>query len=346
MSFSSDLDHLVHTPQLYGWDWDGAIGNDFGAIPDEVGDALRERSEVGAIAGYTQGRLRLGDTTIAAVGVDQLKGTVFPTLEAGRVPQSESDIVLGRLTLGDLRKSMGDTIEVGTEDGVQTMTIVGIATFPAIGSASLGQTSLGRGAGTVASLFPPGDPNIEGHYNGVFIRLDPSSDRAAAMDDLRAFLAENGCVDSGCLLTDSRPLQLSGYARLGALWVPFAAALGVLLAISLAHGIATTTRARGRDLAILSALGFTRGQSGGVVVWQAVTTILVAMVIAVPLGIICANVGWRVFTNHFGIDPPIELPVQQLVLLVLASIVGAVIVGLVFVPDARRVRLVDRLAGE
>jgi hypothetical protein len=347
MSFSSDLEHLVHTPRLYGWDWDVSIGNDFGAIPDEAVDAIRELPEVGAISGFTQGRLQIGGQPIAAVGIDQFKGTVFPTLESGRVPQSDSDIVLGKLTLENLHKSMGDTIEVGTEDGTKkTMTIVGIATFPSIGSASLGNTALGRGAATVASLFPPNDPNLAGRYNGVFIRLDASMDRTEAIEGLRAFLAENGCSDSGCIVTDARPLQLSGYARLGALWVPFAVALGVLLAISLAHGIATTTRARRRDLAILSALGLKRGQAGGVVVWQAITTILVSLVIAVPLGIVSSSIGWRVFTDHFGIRPPISLPFLQLSLMVLAAVVSAIAVGLVFVPNARRVRMVDRLVTE
>ncbi|TML06919.1 MAG: ABC transporter permease [Actinobacteria bacterium] len=110
--------------------------------------------------------------------------------------------------------------------------------------------------------------------------------------------------------------------------------------------MATTTRARRRDLAILSALGWKRGQSGEVVVWQAVTTIIVSLAIALPLGIVSANIGWRIFTDHFGIRPPIHLPVQQLSLLVLAAIVSAVCVGLVFVPNARRVRMVERLAGE
>jgi hypothetical protein len=346
MSFSSDLDHLVHTPSLYGWDWDVGIGNEFGAVPDEAVEAISERPEVGAIAGYTQGRLRLGGEQVAAVGFDQFKGTVFPTLESGRVPQSDNDIVLGRLTLEGLHKSIGDTIEVGTEDGTKTMTIVGTATFPSLGSASLGNTSLGRGAATVASLFPPNDPNVVGAYNGVFIRLDTSMAPTDAIEGLRAFLAENGCSDSGCIVTDARPVQLSGYARLGALWVPFAIALGGLLAISLAHGIATTTQARRRDLAILSALGWKRGQAGAVVLWQAVTTIIVSLVIALPLGIISANIGWRIFTDHFGIRPPIDLPVQQLMLMVLAAVVSAIAVGLVFVPNARRVRIVDRLVAE
>ncbi|MEO5840063.1 MAG: ABC transporter permease [Acidimicrobiales bacterium] len=345
MSFSADLEHLVHTPRLYGWDWDAAVVNGFGAIPDDGIDEVREVPEIGALAGFTQGPLRIGDRQVAAVGIDQIDGTIFPTLEAGRVPQSESDIVLGRLTLQDIDKSIGDEIEVGTADGVKTMTIVGIATFPALGATTLSQTALGRGAATVASLFPPNDPNVEGRYNGVFIRLDPSLDRATALESLRTVFAEMGC-SGDCFLTDSRPEQLSGYARLGALWVPFAVALGVLLAISLAHGIATTTKARRRDLAIFSALGWKRSQAGQVVIWQALTTTIISLVIALPLGIITANIGWRVFTEHFGIRPPIDVPVLELTLLALAAIVSAVAVGLVFVPSARRVRTFESLAGE
>ncbi|MEO8696378.1 MAG: ABC transporter permease [Acidimicrobiales bacterium] len=345
MSFSADLDHLVHTPRLYGWDWDIAVVNDFGAIPDEGLEAVREQPEVGAIAGFTQGPLRLGGRQVAAVGIDQIDGTIFPTLEAGRVPQSESDIVLGRLTLKDLHKSIGDEIEVGTADGDKTMTIVGIATFPAIGSTSLSQTSLGRGAATVASLFPPNDPNVEGRYNGVFIRVDPSVDHATAIEGLRVAFAEQGCTGD-CLETDSRPERLAGYAKLGALWVPFAFALGVLLAISLAHGIATTTRARRRDLAIFSALGWKPSQAGQVVIWQALTTTIVSMAIALPVGIVSANIGWRVFTEHFGIRPPIHVPLLELALLVVAATASALVVGLLFVPSARRVRTIESLAGE
>jgi hypothetical protein len=64
------------------------------------------------------------------------------------------------------------------------------------------------------------------------------------------------------------------------------------------------------------------------------------------LGIISANIGWRVFTDHFGIAPPIDLPVLQLAILVVAAVAGAIGVSLAFVPNARRVHTLDVLAGE
>ncbi|HUP75211.1 MAG TPA: ABC transporter permease [Acidimicrobiales bacterium] len=344
MAFSADLKHLVDTPRQYGWDWDVAAVNDFGSIPDEAVDEVTALPEVGALAGFSQGSLRVGGLSVAAVGIDQITGTVFPTLIEGRVPQSEDDIVLGRLTMDDIDASIGDRIEVGTDDGVTTMTIVGVATFPALGATSLSETSLGDGAATVASVLPPSDG--QGKYNGIFIRLDPSNDRDEAMNSLREYFAELGCADSECFLTDSRPGRLSGYAKLGALWVPFAIVLGVLLVISLSHGIATATRARRRDLAILSALGMRRSQTGLIVVWQAITTVSLAVVIALPVGIVGASIGWRFFTDRFGIRPPISVPVAQLVLLVLAGLVSAIVVGLAFVPNARRVRTIDGLVAE
>ena len=128
--------------------------------------------------------------------------------------------------------------------------------------------------------------------------------------------------------------------------MPFAIVLGVLLAISLSHGIATTTRARRRDLAILSALGMRRAQTSEIVIWQAMTTVVLALVIALPVGIVGASIGWRFFTDRFGIRPPISVPIVELALLTLAGLVSAIVVGLAFVPNTRRARMIDALVPE
>ena len=80
--------------------------------------------------------------------------------------------------------------------------------------------------------------------------------------------------------------------------------------------------------------------------WQAVTTIVIALVVALPVGILVANIGWRIFTDHFGIRPPIDLPVPQLALLAVVALLGAVCVAVLFVPGVRRLPQLARLAIE
>ncbi len=336
VSFASSLNHLLGTPSNYGWAWDVGVGNAFGPIPDDAVEAIRARPEVAAIAAFTYGNVRIEGKSIEAVGIDQLDGTVFPTMIDGRIPQGERDIVLGPLSMKKLGRSIGDRVSVETSHGMRTMTIVGTATFPAIGNTRTSNTGLGTGAATVASAFPPSSDPAEGRYNGVFLRIDPTLDRATATESLREFFIEQGCTDSGCFFTDGKPDALNGYESLGAVWLPFAAALGVLFAISLAHGIATTTNARRRDLAVMAALGLTGRQAGRVVVWQATTIIGAALIVGIPFGIFGANVLWGIFCGRLGIRPSPSIPVLQLALLSSGAIVSALAVGLAFVPSTRK----------
>ncbi len=336
VSFTSSLNQFLGTPSKYGWDWDVGVANPFGPIPDEAIDALRARPEVAALSALRYGNVRIDGRSIAAFGFDQLDGIVFPTMLDGRIPQGDGDIVLGPLSMRSLGRSIGDRVKVDTGHGKRMMTIVGTATFPSIGNTRTSSAGLGRGAATVASVFPPSWDPAEGRYNGVFLRIDPTLDRATATESLRRFFAEQGCPDSSCLLTDGKPHALNGYESLGAVWLPLAAALGVVFAISLAHGIAMTTKARRRDLAIMAALGLTPRQAGHVVVWQSATIIAAALSIGVPFGIISANVLWGVFCERLGLRPRPSIPVLQLVSLSLVALVSALAVGLAFVPVSRK----------
>ena len=335
VSFTSSLNQLLATPRSYGWDWDVGVANPFGPIPDEAVDAVRARPEVGAIAAFTYGNVRIDKRSIAAVGFDQLDGIVFPTLLDGRIPQGDGDIVLGPLSMRSLGRSIGDRVNVDTGHGKRTMTIVGTATFPSIGNTRTSSAGLGRGAATIASVFPLSSDPAEGRYNGVFLRIDPTLDRVTATKSLRKFFAEQGCTDSGCFLTDGKPHALNGYESLGAVWPPFAAALGVVFAISLAHGLAMTTKARRRDLAIMAALGLTPGQAGRVVVWQAATIIAAALSVGVPFAIISANVLWGIFCERLGLRPRPSIPLMKLVSLSSLALMSAIAVGLAFVPSTR-----------
>jgi hypothetical protein len=334
IGFHASLDRLAHTPRLYGWDWDAAVGADFGSVPRAAVDQLAALPDVESASAVTFGSVRVAGAIVPAVGVDLVRGTVFPTLDRGRLPQSPSEIVLGAKTLELTGAGLGDTIEVGAGNGARNMTIVGTATFPAMGTSRFAETSLGSGAATVASVLGQDDPAVM--YNYVLLRFAPGVDRAEAVENLRALVLANGCNDQTCVVTDSRPAQLSAYTDLGTVWLLGAGALALLLAVTLVHGLVTSVRSRRRDLAIAKVLGFVRGQTSRTVMWEATTLALGGVVVGVPIGIVGANAAWLAFTDALGIHPNGSVPVASYILIVAFVMVGAAGIGLLCAIGARR----------
>ena len=334
--FAVDLQRLVSTPPLYGVSWDAAVGTTFGRIPDDAVSLLSEQPGVAATAGLALGSLTIDGRDVPTWGVDLVHGTIFPTIERGRLPQSTSELVLGRSTSQRLGLPVGATVVADTPTGSQKMTVVGIATFPQLGLERYRETSLGQGAATVASLMGPGDGM--GRYNYVLVRYDEAVERGPAISQLRATTAENGCSDASCVLTDLRPRVLGSYARLRGIWAPALLALGALLVMTLAHGLVTSVRARRHDLAILGALGLSRGQTRRAIVWEAVTLSACALLVGIPIGIAGASLAWLVFTRSLGISPGSAVPGAALVVLVAAVVVLAALIGAMCSIEATRSR--------
>ena len=231
--------------------------------------------------------------------------------------------------------SIGDTVDVVTPNDTRSMTIVGIASFPSIGSARFGSLSLGDGAATIASVLPSTDPS--GTYSGMFVRVRDGS-KAGDVAALRAFVAELGCTDSSCFLADAQPPQLAGYSELRSIWMPFGLALGSLVAVPLGDGIISTVRARRRELSVLRALGMRQRQISAVVVLQALCTVIVSAIVGVVLGIVGAGVAWGVFSRSLGLDWPMGVPTVVFALIVAGTLVAVLLIALAVAatPSARR----------
>jgi len=82
--------------------------------------------------------------------------------------------------------------------------------------------------------------------------------------------------------------------------------------MTIAHLLITSVRRHRRDFAILRALGLTRGQIRHAAAWQAGTLTGAALAIGIPAGMVCGSVAWRIFADHLGILPVLQVPVQQL----------------------------------
>jgi putative ABC transport system permease protein len=279
--------------------------------------------------------LTIAGHRVFSLGIDQKLGAVYLSLTDGRPPQSADEIVLGASTLRATGRSMGDTIDVVTPNDTREMTIVGLATFPPIGSARFGSLSLGDGAATIASVLPIADPS--GTYSGLLVRVRDGS-KAADVAALRAIIAELGCPDSSCFLTDAQPPQLAGYAELRSIWVPFGLALGSLVAVPLGYGVISTVRARRRELSILRAMGMSQRQVSAVVLLQGLSIVIVSAIAGVVLGVVAAGVAWGAFSRSVGVDWPLGVPKLAFTLIVAGALVIALLISTVVAvtPSARR----------
>jgi predicted lysophospholipase L1 biosynthesis ABC-type transport system permease subunit len=96
---------------------------------------------------------------------------------------------------------------------------------------------------------------------------------------------------------------------------PLALALGLAAAavLSLALTVLSLVRRRRRELALLKALGMTRGQVRAVIAWQTTLTLLIAVAVGGTLGIVGGRLAWRAFAGSLGIVPIVEVPVAALV---------------------------------
>jgi ABC-type antimicrobial peptide transport system permease subunit len=306
LTFGTNLNRLVSTPRLYGWNWNVAADAAFGSLGrDDTLAALGSNRSIGAVAGGNYGDLTIDGLQIPAVGIDALKGSVFPTLIEGRAPVADNEIVLGTSTLRSIHRSVGDSVNVQSSGRTRAMKIVGRAVFPFFGRGSFTPTGLGEGAATTASLFPPfafpGAPRPS--YNFYLVRFSPGADVRRAESQLREQLF-SACPRIRCAFRIAQPpTDITNYARIRATPLLLAGLLAALGVAMIAHTLVTSVRRRRRDLAVLKTLGFVRGQVSAAVAWQATTFAAVGLLIGIPLGIAAGRWVWTLFADQLGVPP-------------------------------------------
>jgi ABC-type antimicrobial peptide transport system permease subunit len=98
-------------------------------------------------------------------------------------------------------------------------------------------------------------------------------------------------------------------------WTPLllAAVLALLAAAALGNALVSSVRRRRRDLAVLKALGFTRGQVSTAVRWQATTLVVAALLAGLPIGAAGGRLLWSAFAGQLGVASDALTPIVALV---------------------------------
>jgi ABC-type antimicrobial peptide transport system permease subunit len=227
------------------------------------------------------------------------------------------------------------------------LTIVGTATMPAVGFASVvsDHPSMGNGALISTHVIPTQFSDaVNSQYatlngpNLVLVRLRPGVSAAAgrasvqkvadqANRDFAAVPGGAGADDHVVVQGVQRPAEIVNYRTIGAVPSLLVAGLAVGAVAALALTLAASVRRRRRDLALLKTLGFTQRQLAAAVAWQASVSAFIGVVIGVPLGIILGRWLWDLFAHQIYAVPEPTVPALWVLVIALGTLVLANVVA-------------------
>lgn len=314
-AFGASLDHLLHSPALYGARWDAFLTN--------YGDS----GGAGDLADNAQGLLAapgLTDITIAAdlplliegkpllsFGVRKLRGNAGPPIVAGKHPRTETEIALTATTARRVGADIGDRISArvaAAESQPFTLTVVGRTVIPPFGfvNAEPGEGALLTLDGA-KRLIPPEFLADITLASDAMVRFEAGADRANVIASVAPLFGRSP-TDFAEGPRDT-PADVVSFGRVQGLPLMLGVILGIVAAAALTHTTISSVRRRRRDLAILKTLGFERRQLRATVAWQATALTLSAAVLGVPAGIALGRWAWRMLAEQISVVPQPIVPV-------------------------------------
>jgi hypothetical protein len=318
---SASLGHLLDTPRLSGFTWDAFVSVE-GGLP-KAAAALRADPK---IAGYTRGGftgVRIGQLRVMALVLGR-PGPARLVITAGVAPTASDEVALGASTLRAADTAIGQTVDLvidqaGGHAKPVRMRVVGTVIVPPTPFLA---TKLGDGA----ALAPPGllriDPGAARQPGGspFLVRFAPGVSRdaglAAVANDIKGL--PNPYVNAA-----ERPASVVSLASIAGLPVAFSGLLALMAAGTLAHTLASSTRRRRRDLAILKSLGFMPRQLRQAVAWQATTIAAIALITGLPAGVAAGRWAWRYLAPQLGVLPEPAIPLTAIFIAIPAALVLA-----------------------
>lgn len=331
--FTAALGRLLATPELQGWTWDVTVGDETIDIADKGRRLLGQNPFVGSFSAISGSghRVDLGGAEVQVTALERIQGDVGPPLAEGRLAERGGEVVLGTVTSEDLDLAVGDDVEVTAVSGEGAgrsaeLEVVGIALLgPALNyTASIGE-------GLLVTFEDLGE--LFGDTSTAYFLVDYAN--GAAPGDAFASLQ----ADWGRQVLRPLPApDVENLRRVSGIPIASAGLVAVLGVVTLGHLLATSVRRRRRDLAVLRAIGFNRGQIWATVAWQATTVVTAALVVGLPLGVGAGRWAWRVVADGIGTPASPVTPVLAVVLAAPLALLAANLVAALPARAAARIR--------
>ena len=266
----------------------GFNGND--VVPaDDVLEAAAADPDVVAVNDTRQAVVDAGSLDVPVFALDPVGGRLPLVVTDGRLPDGPDEVSLAPETAASLGLGVGDSLDLTGGAGSGSFTVSGIAFVP-----EGPHNSYDSGAWMGPDAY---DRLIDGYKfrsADVAVRTgaDPSAVAARVGADVAATLGDPSLA-SQVLTPLPPPARLAELQQIRRLPLYLAGFLALLAVAAVGHAVATAVRRRRHDLAVLRALGVSRGQSRLIVVTQATLLALFGLALGVPLGLIVGRTLWR-----------------------------------------------------
>jgi len=342
--FTGSMGRLVSRPDLAGFSWD-LVGRDgyFPVDNDAVDAVVGDDPNVERITGLSFSDVVVDGVSSPATVWTAIKGSPWPPLVDGRVPDERNEILVGQATLDGVGAEIGDTLTVVFgEDTSETrrsqeMTVVGTAVSPVIGLGGTDTPRLDTGVLVRADdlpVLPPSLARPDGFAFGGIVLFDlvdgadPELVRAQFPDGL-----PDGIDAATEWFESAEPAEVTETDDAIDVLVLTITALLIGVMATVAHNLLGFVRERRSSFAVLRALGFTPRQLRSTVLWQCGVVVGAAIIVSVPLGIAAGRWLYRTFADDIGVIVEPVVPVLPLALAVLAAI--TLVQGVALVPAQR-----------
>jgi hypothetical protein len=337
------------------WSLDGLLGDGdrygqshhllVGLADEDTPSQARELARDPRVQGVTisrQGRVGIttGDGTtlqVAATGLESVGGPIPVTVLEGRAPTGPREIALASATMVAAALRPGDRTMASGPCGEFAVEVVGRVIVPLTGSNYPDDGSI-LTLDAFDELCAQDNIATLDVNSSALVRLRDPAATAAVRDEWRA---------EGRYVQDPETPWSIGFIReVRAVPVLVGVVVAFLWTATVAHTLILTVRRRRRDLAVLRALGLRPRQAGGVVGWQALTLVAVALAVGVPLGLVAGRTVWTAIAGASNVVVRIDL--RPVGLAALAAGVALIAAAAAIWPAryATRLRPTDALGSE
>lgn len=306
VTFADSLDRLTGSPERQGWTWDVAVGNYATNEAGEEGRAtLEANDDVERFAGYQSSTLMVDGEQVPLAEFDAEATDLVPIVLDGRAPQGDDEVAFGRGTLEQLGKEVGDTVTIQATAEPVEATIVGEIVAPAVVVTAMDLDSGGSITFELAARVFADQPGAT-QVTAYLVDLRDDVDREAALDRLREDFP-------GTVLGPMKPLDVTDLGRVRGLPYLLAGLLGLIALVTVVLTLAAASRRRRRDVALLRALGFARGQLRRLLAGEATTFLVLSLVVGIPVGIVVGRLAWTLAADGLGSEAGPVLPLATIV---------------------------------